>query len=90
MLCQSSRKDKFHNVETLQTSARILQLAIQDHTMQVRLAGVTDLVADEGKYHLICYRKFLRETSKCGHEESSSATDACFQNVVEELRTGLA
>ena len=46
MFCQSSRKDKLYNVEILQTSARILQLAIHDHIMRIRLAGMTDLVAE--------------------------------------------
>ena len=59
--------------------------------MRVRLAGVTDLVADEGKYHLKCYRKFVRDNETSGREdECVTPATACFQNVVDELRVRLA
>ena len=59
--------------------------------MRVRLAGVTDLVADEGKYHVKCYRKFIRENETSGGEdECITPASACFQNAVDELRAGLA
>ena len=32
--------------------------------MHPRLAGIRDLIADEGKYHLNCLVKFIRKTSK--------------------------
>lgn len=91
MFCQMDKKEKLHNVETLSTSTKILKLGLKDHTMRVRLAGVTDLVADGGKYHLKCYRKFVRDNETSGGEdECVTPATACFQNVVDELRVGLA
>ena len=42
-------------------SKQILDGAIYDHDVSVRVAGVSDLIAAEGKYHPNCYKRFLRD-----------------------------
>ena len=71
------------------TSKKILDLAQQDTELRLRLAGVNDLIAAEGKYHLICYIEFLRKYQST----SSRAGDPysiCLHNVADELRAGIA
>lgn len=43
---------KLRNVATFEASQKILHLAQQDTTLRCRLAGVNDLIASEGNYHL--------------------------------------
>ena len=50
-------------------SKQILQSAHLDYKLSVRLAGVNDLIAAEGKYHLICLRAYDPE-----HPKISSGT----------------
>lgn len=64
MFCQSyNRKFPLNNVQTLQTSDKILRIVASgvDREMSCKLAGIHDLVAAEGKYHLRCYSSFLRK-----------------------------
>ena len=49
-------------------SKQIFQSAHLDYKLSVRLAGVNDLIAAEGKYHLICLRGYERSTSKTEKE----------------------
>jgi hypothetical protein len=49
---------------TKTVSEQILQAAHLDHKVGLRLAGVTDLIAAEAKYHLPCLRAFTRSTTK--------------------------
>jgi len=42
-----------HNVQTLQMSATVLQLAQLDSVLRYRLAGVSNLIVSETKYHLV-------------------------------------
>ena len=34
------------------------------HILNFAWAGTVDLMASEGKYHLTCYRNYIRQTSK--------------------------
>ena len=45
---------------TFKMSQNILALSKFDQKAHVRLAGVSDLIAAEGKYHPNYYKKFLR------------------------------
>jgi len=45
-------------------SDQILEASKYDQTVSVHLAGVNDLIASEGKYHVHCFVKFDRQTSK--------------------------
>ena len=45
-------------------SQQILEGAKCDHDLSLRVAGVNDLIAAEGKYHPNCYKKILRNVSR--------------------------
>ena len=67
MFCQTDEsKLTLNNVQTLQTSNKILGIAASgiDEEISCKLGGVHDLVAAEGKYHLKCYASFLRKAKK--------------------------
>ena len=92
VFCQDENcKEKIHNVACLSTSDNILQLAQFDKVMRCRLAGVSDLIAAEGKYHLRCYRKFSRKYEKTAADsDKEDPYNICLHDVADELRTGLA
>ena len=59
MFCQESkRREGIIAVTTFNTSQEILDLSRHDNTMRVRLAGVSDLIARDGKYNKKCVAKF--------------------------------
>ena len=64
-------------------SKQILESAPLHHTLCVRLADVNDLIAAEGKYHLVCLRAFERSTSKTKKE--CVETDLAFSWLCKEL-----
>ena len=69
IFCQSEKpKDRLVSIMTFSMSKQILQSAHLDYKLSVRLAGVNDLIAAEGKYHLICLRAYERSTSKTEKE----------------------
>ena len=61
LFCQMVGKiSDIRNITTFSISNRILSEAQLDLHLSIRLAGVNDLIlASEGKYHLVCYSKFL-------------------------------
>ena len=71
---------------TVSISEQILQSAHLDYKLSVRLAGVNDLIAAEGKYHLICLRAYKRSTSKT--EKECVDIDLAFSWLCKELRSG--
>lgn len=73
------------NVEIEHTSSKMLSLAQFDPTMCRRFAGVSDLMAAEGKYHLKCYVSFCRKYDKQYGEKNPSPEIICFRNVMTEL-----
>ena len=67
MFCQdgeTSKKRSMCSVTTLKMSQQILEGAKCDHDLSLRVAGVNDLIAAEGKYHPNCYKKFMRKVSR--------------------------
>ena len=92
IFCQDDKPSvKVHNIQVSDTSTAILNLAKQDSTLRSRLAEVHDLIVAEGKYHLICYSKFLKKhkniTDFCN---TNNPIGVCLNHVVNELREGLA
>ena len=45
-------------------SEQILEMASLDFDMRIKLAGEYDLIAAGAKYHLSCFRKFMRSTMR--------------------------
>ena len=91
--CQCESKAKVHEILTLETSDRILNRAKLDCILRYRLAGISDLVAAEAKYHLQCHASFMQNLNKTqaaiGADNLSSYNQACFIAVVQELEKGL-
>ena len=79
------KKVALNQVQTFQTSQKILLNVASDRELSCGLAGVSDLIAAEGKYHLKCYTRFLRNTER--NEQRSETDDAnrCFEEVIMTL-----
>ena len=94
IFCQAIKKGKdIHEIQYDKTSEYILNLAQKDRTMSLRLAGIIDLMAAEGKYHLKCYTAFTKQYRKTGwHDEGEEGCqmDSCFNMAMDELRRGMA
>jgi len=85
MFCQNVHtKGKLSSVTTFKMSGQILEASRFDQTLSVRLAGVNDLIASEGKYHVGCFVKFSRHTSYT--KEHSVNNDIAMQWLVLELK----
>ena len=84
MFCKNiNSKLQISSVTTLKVSDRILEASKYDQYLSVHLAGVSNLIAAEGKYHNPCYMQFLRKTSKT--KESSENTDLAMEWLIDEL-----
>ena len=91
IFCQTDvKKVSLNQVQTFQTSQKILLNVASDRELSCRLAGVSDLIAAEGKYHLKCYTHFIRNTER--NEQCSETDDAnrCFEEVMTLLRERLS
>lgn len=64
-------------------SDHIIQASRLDYKVSIRLSGVIDLIAAEGKYHLPCLSAFNRSTSKTKQE--SANTDLAMIWLCQEL-----
>ena len=61
-------------------SKQILDGATYDKILSIHLSGVHDLIAAKGKYHLICYSRFMRsvaETKKGSKDGDFAMTWLC-------------
>ena len=64
IFCQTLSTESLHSVSTFTTSKKILDAAQFDKVIGIALAGTSDLIAAEGKYHLKCYASFMKNTSR--------------------------
>jgi len=78
IFCQvDEREGDIRNISTMSMSQKVLNMAVKDVTMRVRLAGVVgDLCAAEGKYHLNCWVNFQRAVDKMEQSQSGTSNDA--------------
>ena len=82
IFCQLEKpKDRLVSIMTFSMSKQILESAPLHHTLCVHLADVNDLIAAEGKYHLVCLRAFEQSPSKKECVES----DLAFSWLCKEL-----
>ena len=91
IFCQKESSKKTYLFARLDVSDTVLEAAESDYDMRYRLAGISDLVAADARYHLQCYVNFKRRTS--GSERIGNTQDPvniCIQRVVQELSTGLS
>ena len=83
IFCQNDLKTvTLNQVQTFETSDKILKNAKFDK----------ELIAAEGKYHLKCYARFLRNTQKIPQEdqEKDKAEVRCFEEVITLLQQRLS
>ena len=57
--------------------------------MHCRLAGISDLVAADARYHLQCYVQFKRKVSNASSSSVQTPRDVCFEKVASEVSNGL-
>ena len=86
MFCQTEKREKLRDVQTKDTSKKIIEMSQHDPVMHYRMSGVSDLIAAEGRYHLKCYTDFLRKHSSCGRAKHG---DVCFSMVMNEMKDGM-
>ena len=58
--CQVHTKERLSSVMTFKMSEHIIEIAKFNYKLRIRLAGVSYLIATEGKYHLSCFSAFKR------------------------------
>ena len=68
---------------TFNMSEQICEVAKYHHKLRIRLAGVTDLIASETKYHLTCFSAFKRSSEKA--KQNTSDTDLALVWLCQEL-----
>ena len=66
-------------------SQQILEGAKCDHDLSLRVAGVNDLIAAEGKYHPNCYKKILRNVSR-SRDIAKNEGGAVLSWLIDELK----
>lgn len=91
IFCQEESSKKTYLFARLDVSDAVLEAAQSDYDMRYKLAGISDLVAADARYHLHCYVNFKRRTS--GADRTANVHDPvkiCIQRVVQELSSGLS
>ncbi|CAH3018507.1 unnamed protein product [Porites evermanni] len=89
IFCQrgsTSKKQTLCSVTTFKMSQQILKGAKCDHDLSLRVSGVNDLIAAEGKYHPNCYKKFQRSASR-SVDIAKDDSGAVLLWLVDELKT---
>lgn len=87
MFCQTNvPKQRLNSVTTFNVSEQILNACKFDQKMAHRVAGVHDLIAAEGKYHLSCYVKFTRNTNKIKEDSKRENIDLPMLWLCDELK----
>ena len=64
VFCQRPSRHQLINIRSYNVNDPIMNNAKYDNKMRVRLAGVSDVMAAEGKYHKYCLTKFERTTAR--------------------------
>ena len=92
MFCQKQTKKQIHRVETFEKSTALLSAAKYDQILSIRFAGVSDLMAAEGCYHLACMITFERQTAKGKllTEQLASQEDDCLVKLCRGIVAGLS
>ena len=90
MFCQTDKREELHNIEYMKKSVQIMEDAKFDTIMRVRLSGISDLPAAEGKYHLPCLVTFERKVEKIRKMGILPSQDLAMPELCNILEHGLA
>ena len=88
IFCQKDTSKPTCLVMTEPVSNKILQMIQDDNTMSCRLAGISDLIAADARYHLQCYVEYCRKPKSLKDSCSSGNVEPCLSQVIQELRDG--
>jgi hypothetical protein len=91
MFCQNivNKGLKLNQVQTFETSQKILEKAALNPVMSSRLASTNDLIVDERKY-LKCYAKFQRTTAQQQPKQQEKESCFIFEEVMSVLQSGIS
>ena len=83
-------RKKPRNAATMNVSDRIINAAKHDCIIRCKLAGVSDMVAADVRYHLNCYIQFMRETD-CEKKtpKGYDPKDMCVRKIAHEVFIGV-
>lgn len=85
IFCQDIKpKETLSSVTTFKMIDQILAFSKYDQEAHVRLAGISDFIAAEGKYHPNCYKKFQRNATKA--KEGAGKNDLAMEWLISEIR----
>lgn len=91
IFCQTDLKRvALSQVQTFETSGKVISKVVNDKEMSCRLAGISDLIAAQGKYHLKCYTCYLNKMTQKISEDDQDANVTCFKEVMALLEMRLS
>ena len=90
IFCQSVKRLDLHNIEYMKKSIQIMEDGSLDPVMRVRLSGISDLPAAEGKYHLSCLVNFERKVERIRKSGILPSQDLAMPELCKILEHGLA
>lgn len=91
ILCQVNKKEHLRQVQTFNMNSTINGLAALDFKLNVRIAGICDLIAAEAKYPSTCLIEQQRLAGKTTEAMiSSPTTNLSFRELCHELHTAAA
>jgi uncharacterized protein YdcH (DUF465 family) len=85
LFCQEVKNEQLHSIQSFNTSNKILEAAHYDQKLSIALAGVNDLMAAEGSYHLKCYSKFQRDTKDI--KDATAKGNLAMAWLITQLKT---
>ena len=90
MFCPSVKREDLHNIGYMKKSKQVMEDASLDPVMRVRLSGISDHPAAEGKYHLSCLVNFERKVERIRKSGILPLQDLTMTELCKILEHGLA
>lgn len=91
IFCQTDlNRVALSQVQTFETSEKVLSKVVNDKEMSCRLAGISDLIAAQENYNLKCNTRYLKKTTQKISEDNEDANVTCFKEVMALLETRLS
>lgn len=85
IFCQSERKERSKQIMSFNMENKIKQLAKVNYELGLNIAGVSDLIASEARYHSSCLLKNQQNAKKFECLPSEVTRNAAFTQICFEL-----